>query len=164
MLPCVPGIPSSLIFCLHVFRVHHSVRAGTSALKLVGKYPSSRSGLFLKRPPQDTRAPVQPLYLPHLWALSRQAAVSIFLAACGCWENRCQACGSWEFTPALQKPLTSGCKCQLRVVREGGLRRMDSDRQASANRTQSPREKSWQGDDLHIHILGLSCSSTLLHS
>lgn len=54
------------------------------------------------------------------------------------------------FVTALREPLTSGCKCQLSVAREGDLRRIDGDRQASAGRTQSPREKSWKEGDLHI--------------
>lgn len=119
-------------------------------LKLVGKYQFSRSRLFLKRPPhRDTimATASSPLVGPLT------AAAFIFLAARGCWENRCQEHGSWEFIPALQEPLTSGCKCQLRVVREGDLRRMDSDRQASAGRAQSPREKSWKEGNSHIHTL-----------
>lgn len=89
-----------------------------------------------------------------------------FLGSCGCWKNRCQERSSWDFIPALQEPLTSGCKCQLRVLREGDLRRMASDRQASAGRAQSP---SWKEGDSHIHTFahshtwGLSCSSMLLH-
>lgn len=119
-------------------------------MNLIGKGPFSGSRLFLKRPPrQDTSTAIasSPLVGPLT------AAAFIFLAACGCWENRCQECGSWEFIPARWEPLTSGCKCQLSVVREGDLRSMDSDRQASAGRARSPREKSWKEVDSYIHTL-----------
>lgn len=34
--------------------------------------------------------------------------------------------------------------------KEGDPRRIDGDRQASAGRTQSPREKGWKEGDLHV--------------
>lgn len=116
-------------------------------MNLLGECLSSKSRSLLKRHPL-------PGYQQGHCIFSAvgplRAAAFIFLAVCGCWENRCQECGSWVFIPALREPLTSGCECQLSVAREGDLRRIDGDRQASAGRTQSPREKGWKEGDLHI--------------
>lgn len=97
----------TLIFCLHIFRAYVKPELSCIGLNLVGTCPFSRSRLFLKRPPhQDTTmATVFSLLVGPL-----TAAAFIFLAACGCWKNRCQECGSWEFIPTLREPLTSGRK------------------------------------------------------
>lgn len=95
------------IFCLHIFPAYVKPELPCLGLNLIGTCLFSRSRLFLKRPPHGDTTKATAL---SLLVGPRTAAAFIFLAARGCWKNRCQECGSWEFIPTLREPLTSGCK------------------------------------------------------